>query len=104
MSNDVTWRDNALLCVHRFSQAVEDQFRVQLNAARTLLPPFKTKEENEANIRETLDLFFEYFVGTMVAILCQYVSDEKQLEENMIALMRDKFERLRVMKKEGALK
>lgn len=95
-----TWDENVAMCAARFSKKIEDAWVFEMGKADAFLPHHhiaseQTQEKEAENRIRQLEIFIDYFIGTQVAILTHYASLEEEFEENLIAMVKDKFERLR---------
>lgn len=89
--------DNVQMCAERFSQYIEQRFIAELKHAEAFVGPIESADIDGARTF-MLNVFMEYLIGTSVAIFGHYASIEPQAEENVVALVRDKFARLREFK------
>lgn len=99
------WLEKIEETAMQFSQVIESRFIGSVMRAESFLPGIIVggEEQAEENRVKLLECFIDYTMGTTVAILAHYASDDEQFEENLVAIMRDKFVRIRNMKKEGKI-
>lgn len=97
-----TWQDEVTFCGQRLSRIIEEQFQQEIKNGEAVLPKSSDLVSRDECAVDMLSIYFEYLFGTAVAISCHYATTEPQFEENMIALIRDKFSKVREMKQQGA--
>lgn len=98
----MSWQDEVRFCAQRLSRIIEEQFQQEIKNGEAVLPPSSDILSREECSIEMLTMYFEYLFGTAVAISCHYASTEKEFETNMITMIKDKFKKVREMKKQGA--
>lgn len=106
----IQWTENVELCAQRLSRKMEEAFVFELKAASTFLP-HKHLPTSEAMMgKECVDLYeimLDYLLGTTVALTCgaskeiglAFDATSQQFEDNIVAQIRDKFNRLREREK-----
>lgn len=106
VSGEWGWQENVEACAQRLSRKMEEAFVFEVNASEKFLPynhpGVECKlDEGDQKVR-MLECHIDYSVGTLVAILTHYCSLDEQFEENLVAMVRDKFKRLRDRKAKQA--
>lgn len=102
---EISWRDNIVTFGQRFSRVMEERFQIEVQSGVAVLPPGigENKFVEECGV-EMFEIYLEYLFGTAVAIACHYCSTTEEFEENIVALVRDKFVQIRKMKSEGVFR
>ena len=98
----INWQDAVVDCGQRFMNRMEGAFIEEVRRAELFLPKLMVAGEEKQSGREfLLNCFFDYLVGTSVAIAAGYASLEPDFEEQFVEVVREKFRRAREIKKEG---
>lgn len=94
------FQQEIIRCCERYSQVQEGAF---VNALLVAQGHMRTADRDVDDILEQrrllIDCFFDYLVGTSVAIFAHYGGTDEVNEENFVDRTREKFAVLREMKK-----
>ena len=89
------WQEKVTECAQQFSQAMEERFVGSKMRAESFLPKKPTDDVKA----EATGIFLDYLLGTTVAIVCDGRPAPPEFEEDVVAIIRDKFVRLRSIHK-----
>lgn len=104
-NEEFTWQDNVVECAQRLSRKIEEAFLFELRASTAFLPEkhieseYSEKQRLEDRI-DQMEILFDYTLGTTVALLTHHANLSPQFEQNLVAMMKDKFRRLRELKED----
>lgn len=96
-----TFRQTIIDCGQRYSQIIESSFVDQIKVSKKLLPDVLTDKEQMLLSSDFFAAMLDYMFGTAVAITCNFSTNTEAAEQEIIDLVRDKFERMRTINKGG---
>lgn len=96
---EIAWRNAIVEAGQKFSQRMEEAFVQEIAKCDALLP--KGNQDANANL---IACFMDYLIGTTVAMVVSFVGkgDDSKALQNLFELhVKDKFERIREIKREA---
>ena len=91
------WMNEVLEHGQYLSTRIEEGFEIERKKIQGKLEKIKGLDIPDAK-SFIIETFMEYSIGTIVAILCNYVNDTKDFEDICVEMVREKFERMREIK------
>jgi hypothetical protein len=82
------WPEKVNECAQQFSQVLEERWVGSTERARQFLMPKKVTDQE---LSDCIGIFIDYLLGTTVALVCNGRAAPPEFEEDIIAIIREKF-------------